>query len=439
MLVTLIIYLIFSYIYISRRIINLCNLSLLYIMAGVYIGEFTINYSARWVNLNDFTYAENSIYYLKLGFYLVIFSILVLQILFKERNLKKSNSIAFGSLFSTNINWFLILLISIPLYLVFIDIYIPVFEDKTYVSKYFQDRLNEFIPYRPFYTLSINGLSTLLFLQINYFLFTSKKVNFLKLILNRNFIKLIFIMVSLFFTAKRGQLFFPIFISVISYLIYRKKIAKLSLFGSLMIILAGISRNFSKILEGDFRFEDIVMSLSTSFFVSVRELTRVLYHFNLGDHNFLYGKTYIAGLFSFIPTQINTLKANYNYMRYTSIISNQNPDDFGGMRSTYIGEAYVNFGKVGIVIIPFIFAFIIYIFHLLIRKYSYNNFIYYISTLWIFKMVILPIYENGSSMFLFFIITTIFMMLPSLKMVIKDNKLLLRILFINRKANAKDI
>ena len=39
-------------------------------------------------------------------------------------------------------------------------------------------------------------------------------------------------------------------------------------------------RNFSKLINGDFEINDVFMSLSTSFFVSVRELTRVLYFFN---------------------------------------------------------------------------------------------------------------------------------------------------------------
>ena len=81
-------------------------------------------------------------------------------------------------------------------------------------------------------------------------------------------------------------------------------------------------------------------------------------------------------------------------MRYTSIISDQNPDEFGGMRSTYLGEAYVNFGFTGIVLMPILFGIVIYLLHLMTRKYSMNSFVYYLMVFWIFKILILPFYEN---------------------------------------------
>jgi oligosaccharide repeat unit polymerase len=325
-------------------------------MVGIYIGESSIFFSLKWVKFSAEDYISKSILYLKLGFYICVLLFSILPFFFKEYRLKKSKNEGIKNLFLSDVSWGLIILVSIPLYLVFINIYFPVFEDKTFISKYFQDRLNDFIPYRPFYTLSINGLSTILFLQINYFLFSFKKVSFLKLIKNKKFLKLFFLTITLFFTAKRGQFYYPIFISIVAYLIYKRHLVKLVLTSSFLIVLVGVSRNFSEVIKGEFSLEHTLMALSTSFFVSVRELTRVLFFFNDGDNSYLFGKTYIAGIFSFIPTRINSLKANYNYMRYTSIISNQNPDDFGGMRSTYIGEAFVNFGFVGIVLLPIFFA-----------------------------------------------------------------------------------
>ncbi|TXG37154.1 O-antigen polymerase [Seonamhaeicola maritimus] len=436
MIIAFIFYTLFSYFFISKRIINICTLSLIYILAGIYVGESTIKFSSQWVRFDDLSFFDESLFYLKTGYYILLLVFLFLQVIFKEGKLKKSNNINVEPLFSINVSWLLVLTLALPLYVVYLNIYFPVFQEKTFISKYFQDRLEDFIPFRPYYTLAINGLSTLLFLQINYFLFSYKKVSPIKLLLNKNFIKLVFITMSLFFTAKRGQLFFPVFISIISYLIYKRKSLRLAIVGSGFLIIAAISRNFSKLINGQFNLEDITMSLSTSFFVSVRELTRVLYFFESGSNSFLYGKTYIAGLFSFIPTSINSLKADYSYMRYTSIISNQNPDDFGGMRSTYLGEAYVNFGFLGVIICPIIFALIIYMFHLFIKKYTFNKFVYFLATLWIFKMVILPIYENGSSMFLFFLITVIFMVIPSLKISLKQDKLILQILFLNKRKNA---
>ncbi|QMU66466.1 MAG: O-antigen polysaccharide polymerase Wzy [Flavobacteriaceae bacterium] len=401
-------------------------------MIGIYVGENSIRYSAQWIRFEDLSYINLSIKYLRIGFYILLVTFFLLQFFFKEYRLKKSADNGFKKLFVADISWIIIILLSIPLYIVFIDIYIPVFQDKTFISKYFQDRLEDFIPYRPFYTLSINAFSTILFLQINYFLSSYKRISFFKLLINKKFLKLGFIFITLFFTAKRGQIYYPIFISLIAYLIYKRHLLKLVFLGSTSVIVIGLSRNFSEIFRGELSLEHTLMTLSTSFFVSVRELTRVLFFFNNNDYGFLYGKTYIAGFFSFIPTKINALKANYNYMRYTSIISNQNPDEFGGMRSTYIGEAYINFGLVGIVLLPILFGILVYLIHLFIKKYSGDNFIYYIMVFWMFKILVLPFYENGSSMFLFFFITVIFMFICALTIRTKNKRAVLKITFLRK-------
>lgn len=119
-------------------------------------------------------------------------------------------------------------------------------------------------------------------------------------------------------------------------------------------------------------------------------------------------------------------------MRYTSLISNQNPDEFGGMRSTYLGEAFVNFGDVGIIILPVIFALFVYIIHILIKKYATNNFIYYIMVFWLFKILVMPFYENGSSMILFFLITIIFMITCAFKIVNRNQRSILKITFLQK-------
>ena len=432
MIIAFLTYIIFNYLLGAKKIISLCSVTLFYIMIGIYIGESSILYSSRWVKFESVAHIDKSILYLKTGFYICVLLFAILPFFFKEYNLKKSKNEGVKNLFIADVSWIVIILVSIPLYLVFINIYIPVFEDKTFISKYFQDRLTDFIPYRPFYSLSINGLSTILFLQINYFLFSFKRISFFKLLKNKKFLKMLFLIITLFFTAKRGQFYYPLFISIVAYLIYKRHLIKLVLTSSFLIVLVGVSRNFSEIIKGEISLEHTLMTLSTSFFVSVRELTRVLFFFNEGNNSFLFGKTYIAGFFSFIPTKINALKANYNYMRYTSIISNQNPDDFGGMRSTYLGEAFVNFGDVGIIVLPIFFALFVYIIHILIKKYAVNNFIYYIMVFWVFKILVMPFYENGSSMILFFLITIIFMIICAFKIVNRDQRSILKITFLQK-------
>ncbi|MFP2997926.1 O-antigen polymerase [Spongiivirga sp. MCCC 1A20706] len=434
MIFLFIIYLFVNYFFISKKILNVCTVGLLYILLSILFGKYTIEYSAQWVSQFDLSYARLSVKYLEYAYYTILLTIFFLQLFFPEKRLRNSTRINLKGLISANSSWILILILSIPLYLVFISIYFPVFQDKTFVSKYFQDRLAEFIPYRPFYTLSINSMSTLLFLQLNYFLLKNRNFNIYRVLVNKKFAKILFMSISLFFTAKRGQLFFPFFISLVSYLIYRRKVLGLTIFSSLALILISISRNINQLLTGTFKFEDALMSFSTSFFVSVRELARVLYSFEIGGYNYLYGKTYIAGFFSFIPTSINTLKANYNYMRYTSVISGQNPDDFGGMRSTFVGEAYINFGVFGIISCSVFFALLMYFVYLWIKKYSTDSFVYFLFTLWCLKLIIFPFYENGSAMLLFFLITILFMIIPSIKLSISRGRLALKLKFLNKNA-----
>ena len=120
-------------------------------------------------------------------------------------------------------------------------------------------------------------------------------------------------------------------------------------------------------------------------------------------------------------------------MRYTSIISNQNPDDFGGMRSTYIGEAFVNFGYLGLVLLPILFALFVYVFHISIKKYATNDFIYYIMVFWVFKVLVMPFYENGSSMILFLLITILFMVICAFRLVSRGDRSILKITFLQKK------
>lgn len=425
-------YIFAQYFFVTKRIVNVATLGLAYILVSIIVGENTIFYSQNLVSKFDMSFANMAIRQLKVAFLLTTIIVFLFQIAFPEKRLISSSKINLESLISANSSWLLILLLAIPLYLVFFEIYVPVFQEKTHVSKYFQDKLKEFIPYRPFYTLSINGLSTLLFLQLNNLILNGKKFNFLFAFSSKKFYKVFFIAMSLFFTAKRGQLFFPMFICLISFLLYKRKFIKLTVYGSLTIVLISLARNMKQILSGKFDIQDVAMSFSTSFFVSVRELTRVLDSFVNGGHSYLYGKTYVAGLFSFVPTSINKLKEKYNYMRYTSYISNQNPDDFGGMRSTFVGEAYINFGFLGIICISIVFGLAIYLIYLWIKKYTANKFVYYIFTFWTLKLIILPFYENGSSMLLFFFITICFMIVPNLRLVLSRKMTVLKVDFLSK-------
>jgi hypothetical protein len=65
MIIAFLVYLFFSYYFISKKVVNLCSLSLLYILLGIYVGESTIKFSAQWVRLNDLSFFNESVTFLK--------------------------------------------------------------------------------------------------------------------------------------------------------------------------------------------------------------------------------------------------------------------------------------------------------------------------------------------------------------------------------------
>ena len=133
------------------------------------------------------------------------------------------------------------------------------------------------------------------------------------------------------------------------------------LIGILMIIM----RSGSKVLTlGSIWVYDIVYG---STFCDIRDCARILYGYHNKYAHYLYGKTYLASLMSFIPSslansQIPILSALAQYRlvysggrwsTYTLFGINNHYGLRGGMFST----AYVNFGWIGIILVALILAY----------------------------------------------------------------------------------
>jgi len=392
---------IYYYIFINKKIINIYIITLFYICIAFYAGIWTFDTAKHLVNPFDEFFLEKTILLFKISYFYLILGLVVFLLIIKvSANKQKVGINNFGknllSYVFQDVPLLLILITSIPLLVVFFNIYIPIFQDNLSVSKYFQDRITEFTKYRPFYTLSINMLSVFLFIQISFFIKESNKKKFFQLF------KIVLLILLLIATGKRGQVFFPLFITGLSFLLYKKKYISLLFLIIFTMILGSLLRiGFNNISL--FSLKELYQSFSSSFFVSIRELTRLLSFFN---DSYLYGLTYIADFTSFIPTSIYSFKDKYNFMRYITYLSGEDPNLFGGMRATYIGEAYINFGIIGITLISIIFSLVLIVLQKILSKNSiYQSFEYYLLLFWSVKMVVLPFFENGSAMFLFFLIT----------------------------------
>ena len=393
-------YILFYFFIINKKIINIYTIVLFYMLLAYYFGIWTFDTAKELVTPFNDSFLDQTIFLFNLSYFYIEITILIILIISKikirtSQHIKNKN-IDLMKYIAVDVPFALIIVFSIPIFIVFTMIYIPGLQENLSISKYFQDRLDEFIRYRPFYTLSLNLLSVFLFMEIVN-LIVENKDRTIKIL------KVFFIFIILIATGKRGQLFFPIFIVGLSYFMYKKKYLSLLFMLLSTIFLGSLLRmnSFSDIF--DISLITLYKSFSSSFFVSIRELTRLLSFF---DNNYLYGLTYLADLGSFIPTSINPFKNEYNYMRYITYLSGENPDLFGGMRATYIGEAFINFGVYGVMFISIIFGILLSAIQKIINKTSYyQSFAYYIILFWAVKMIALPFFENGSAMFLFFLIT----------------------------------
>lgn len=394
--------------------VTLSFLILLYIYLSYLIGRNTFNISKYLVPQFNF-YAVNQTDDL-FKQVLLLLSICLIVLKLTPNNKKNINLVTLNNYLHIRVSYIYIFIASLPLIIVFFFIYVPLFQGSLHITKYFQDQLPKFIPFRPFYTFSINALSLFLTVQLNIILNKNISTN------KGDYYKSTIIFILLLMTGKRGQLLFPFFVTLIPHsLIYFNFIRS---FFTLIIGLGYVIFNSSTIQNRyannstTLYLDSLYEGILTSAFVTYRELTRLIAEL-YKSNELLYGKTYLAGILSFIPTYINPFKREFNYMAYITNLQNLDIEMFGGMRATYIGEALINFDLIGVYIVTIIYSYVIVVFdRSLIRIKSYN---YLFLLFFLMKFIFLPFYENGSSMFLFFLITLLTIYSLNFKINLRNN------------------
>lgn len=294
----------------------------------------------------------------------------------------------------SRIPWIAAIVCGIMLFITFIGVgYVPLFAGQTHITKYFQEDLTIFVRYRPIYTFAINTLSIVLTFALVMIVQARKRFNWIILAGLCLFL--------LVLTAKRGPMFLPILYIGVAYAIIRQNVKILFASAGLLMIL-GVSMNIGISGKEDL-LQAFLVPLSAAAFSELRELNRLLTHF---DGELLYGKTYLAGLLSFIPTEWFEFKSQYNYMRYIMALQGVDPSLSGGMRSGYIGEALINFGIVGVGIISYLFGLLVgYVdnWFLSSRWIASRGLIGIIMGIAVFQVGIMAFFASGSSAILFFI------------------------------------
>jgi hypothetical protein len=80
-------------------------------------------------------------------------------------------------------------------------------------------------------------------------------------------------------------------------------------------------------------------------FSDTRDFALVLSYW---DGHYLLGKTYLAGLIAFVPRFLSSFRDTWSYGVVTATIAGLNPKEHPGLRIGIVGEAFLNFGVLGV-------------------------------------------------------------------------------------------
>jgi hypothetical protein len=197
---------------------------------------------------------------------------------------------------------------------------------------------------RPIFNLSISILPfTITFLGLRYIQFNERVSKYLIVTL---------IALTLFFGLRSLTIG-----SIITVLVYRifAKGGKISL---LKLSLSALGLAFLSIFMDCLRQGQYdLLSSFAKFLVSIfygnnlsdtRDFAWILAYWN-GDY--VYGKTYLAGLLSFFPRVISPFRQEWAISVYTNSLVNFDSEMHAGLRPGLFGEAFLNFSYIGVVLL----------------------------------------------------------------------------------------
>lgn len=236
---------------------------------------------------------------------------------------------------------------------------VPLFHENPGLAKYFVEKSDIFVRYRPIYTFShmILGISLTLSLAVAAGFFSPVRRNRL--------LALLLALSTLFaisLTVKRGAIITP-FVWVMTALLFTGRVgAPLFAMASVGAMLAASA--LWAIRGGRVVFDILLLGFANSIFIEMRELGNLLAYLDIYHASNLdvlvWGKTYLASLISFVPSSISAFKSNYYIGRLTLILMGAGSADVsGGPRIGFVGESYLNWWIPGVVFVSFIFGLFI--------------------------------------------------------------------------------
>lgn len=158
------------------------------------------------------------------------------------------------------------------------------------------------------------------------------------------------------FFSSRGMMFSLLPLLVLFYAVSNVRkvsIAKVGIFAILIIvgvIMLNVVRTGG---EAEDSFMDSILYGNT--FSDIRDFAWIL---NGWKGDYLYGKTYLAGIMSFVPSTFSDFRTEYGLGRVALSLAGIEVESFhGGLRGTIFFESFINFGIIGVIIFSFFYGY----------------------------------------------------------------------------------
>jgi oligosaccharide repeat unit polymerase len=138
--------------------------------------------------------------------------------------------------------------------------------------------------------------------------------------------------------------------AAVVYLVFLRKRLRLSIMAIAMFLVLLFSSLLGALRSGTYSFLSSLERLGVyiaygNSFSDLRDFAVILSYWN---HKYLYGVTYVAGFVSFVPRFLLPFRDKYAIGVVTATMAGFLPTEHPGLRVGTFGEAYLNFGLLGV-------------------------------------------------------------------------------------------
>jgi len=178
-----------------------------------------------------------------------------------------------------------------------------------------------------------------------------------------------------FLLGTRSTLIIPISMVILFYLFKPRKIGTLFSVIASVTILIILAILLDAIRNNEYNFMPILMNTASTMFYgnNISDTRDFAWILAFWDKDYLYGKSYLAGLLSFIPRALSEYRQEWAISIYTSSLVGFDIREHAGLRAGFFGESFLNFGYIGVILLGIISGCILRYADLMIKKAVENK------------------------------------------------------------------